>query len=76
VRLPQACLDDLRNDLFTEKDFAKITAKVALVPDERAMIAEGDCGASFTYGEDFRYQGEPPSADEWLGVRPIPDEFD
>ena len=38
--------------LFTSEDLARITAKVALVPDESPMIAEDDSGARYNYGEE------------------------
>ena len=64
VRLPEICLADLRG-LFTACDFAKITAKVALISDEQAeFLAEDDMGASFAY------KGEPLRAEEWLGANP------
>ena len=66
----QACLANLRDDLFTKEDFAKITEKLRLVIYERAIVAEDDQGATFTYGEDFSYEKHPPSAEEWLGVQP------
>jgi hypothetical protein len=47
--------------------FAKITAKITLVPDQRSIVAEDDSGASFIYGE------ECPSAAGWRGVDPGPD---
>jgi hypothetical protein len=67
VFMPEVCIADLRDNLFTVRDFAKITAKITLVPDERSIFAEDDSGASFTYGE------ECPSAAGWLGVDTEPD---
>jgi hypothetical protein len=65
--MPEDCIADLRDRLFTVRDFAKITAKITLVPDERSIVAEDDSGASFSYDE------EAPSAAGWLGVDPGPD---
>lgn len=67
VCMPEVCIADLQDRLFTARDFAKITAKITLVPEERSIVAEDDSGASFIYGE------ECPSAAGWLGVDPEPD---
>ncbi|MBV9492130.1 MAG: hypothetical protein JO069_20745 [Verrucomicrobia bacterium] len=76
VRLPRACLADLRDDLLTKEDFAKITERLTLVPDERALVAEDDQGASFTYGETFSRPNRAASAREWLDVQPRAHESD
>lgn len=75
VRVLPASLGYLR-DLFTSDDFAQITAKVALLPDEAAgIIAEDDAGASYDYGrESFTGKLPSPCAAEWLGVNPKPHE--
>ena len=62
VRMPEGCIADLRDRVFTRRDFEKITAKVTLIPDEHSMAAEDDRGASFAYGE------KRPGARAWLGV--------
>ena len=57
------------------EDYARITAKVALVADEAAMIAEDDQGGSYSYGQEgFPSECPTPPAAEWLGVRPRPEE--
>jgi hypothetical protein len=74
VRIFPAALANLRDDVFTAVDFARITAKVALVPDDAPMIAEDDTGASYDYGrEGFPLNRPTPCAAEWLGVTPKPD---
>jgi len=62
--------------MFTGDDFAQITAKVVLVPDESAsMIAEDEAGNSYDFGrENFTNQLPSLCAAEWLGVTPKPHE--
>ena len=67
VRLPSACLANLREDLLTPQEFAQLSAKIALVPEEVSMTAEDDAGARYTTGEEV-----PPVA-AWLGVEPRTD---
>jgi hypothetical protein len=66
VRLPSACLANLREDLFTPQEFAQLSAKIALVAEEVPMTAEDEAGARYTTGEEV-----PPVA-AWLGVEPRP----
>jgi hypothetical protein len=69
VRVFPAALIDLRDFLFAPDDFARITAKVALIADEAPMIAEDDSGAKYNYGEEgFPRERPTPSAADWLGV--------
>ncbi|HEY0793169.1 MAG TPA: hypothetical protein VGD78_19045 [Chthoniobacterales bacterium] len=62
VRMPEGCIADLRDRLFTGPEFEKITAKITLIPDEQSIVAEDDSGASFAYGE------QRPGAGACLGV--------
>lgn len=74
VRLYPISLAEIRDDLFTPDDFAKILAKVQLIPDDAPMIAEDDSGNHFNYGEEeFPDERPSPDAAEWLGVLPLPD---
>ena len=74
VRLFPVQLSDIRDDLFSPEDYARIIAKVTLVPDRATMIAEDDSGASYNYGTEGFPQASPtPSAREWFGVTPKPD---
>lgn len=74
IRLHSLSLEDLRDHLFSKRDFARIRSKVELVPDDNApMIAEDDTGASYNYGDEGFPLGVPkPSAAEWLEARPKP----
>ena len=74
VRLFAVALADIRDNLFTSDDFARITEKIALVPDNAGMIAEDDSGARYNYGQEGFPKPRPtPSADEWFGVFPKPE---
>ena len=74
VRLFPVTLADIRDHLFTPNDYARITSKVSLVPDEAPVIAEDDSGASYSYGkEGFPKRRPSPSAEEWFGVFPKPE---
>jgi hypothetical protein len=71
VRIFPASLANIRDRLFTPEDFAQITAKIALIADEAAMVAEDDSGGSYSYGHDgFPTRRPSPCAAEWLGVHP------
>jgi hypothetical protein len=75
VRIFPASLADIRDHLFTPDAYAQILAKVALVADEAAMVAEDDQGGSYSYGQEgFPSERPAPRAAEWLGVRPRPEE--
>jgi hypothetical protein len=73
IRVFPASLGFLR-DLFTDEDFAAITAKVELVPDEAgSMVAEDEDGASYNYGREGFLGARPsPCAAEWFDVTPKP----
>lgn len=72
VRMHEMSLRDF-DFLFTREDLARITAKVALIPDEVPMIAEDDSGA-YNYGEEgFAERAPDICAAAWLGVRPKPE---
>jgi len=74
VRLFPGALENIRDYLFTPEDYAKITAKVTLIPDHAPMIAEDDTGASYNYGQDgFPTPSPVPPAREWFGVSPKPE---
>jgi hypothetical protein len=71
VRLFPVALADLRDHLFTPDDYARITSKVSLIPDDAPVIAEDDTGASYNYGkESFPKRRPSLSAEEWFGVSP------
>ena len=71
VRLFPTQLSDIRDYLFSPEDYARIIAKVTLVPDRVPMIAEDDSGATYNYGaEGFPQTSPNPSAREWFGVVP------
>ena len=76
VRLFPVALAELRDHLFTPDDFAKITSKIALVPDDAPMIAEDDTGASYNYGKEGFSKKKPDiRASDWLAVTPKPEGF-
>src|SRR5688572_24138566 len=69
VRLWPGALADIRDHLLTPEDFAKVAAKLQLIPEDAPMIAEDDTGAMYNYGEEgFPNQRPTPRAIEWLGV--------
>lgn len=74
VRLLPATLADIRENVFRPKDYAKIIAKVDLIPDDSGIIAEDDVGGSYSYGESGFPPSRPdPPAKEWFGIKPKPD---
>jgi hypothetical protein len=74
VRMLEPCLTDLR-DMFTAQDFEIISKNLKLIADEGSMIAEDDTGASYNYGQEgFPNEHPSPSAEQWLGVQPKPEE--
>ena len=75
VRMRPGMMANIRDYLFTPEDYAKITAKVSLVPaDGAGMIAEGDSDARYNYGQEgFPEESPTPSAYEWFGVEPRPE---
>ncbi len=76
VRLFPFAIDDFRDCLFEAGDFALITSKIELVPEEDApMIAEDDSGASYNYGQEGIFDVDSPHrAAEWFGVTPRPED--
>ena len=76
VHMHALSLDDLRQHVFSRPDFAKLEKKIELVAGSKTeMIAEDDCGAQYDYGkEGFPPSRPKPSAAEWLGVKPMPEE--
>ena len=75
VRIFPASLADIRDHLFTPDDYAQILAKVALVADEAATVAEDDQGGSYSYGQEGSPSERPTlRAAEWLGVHPRAEE--
>ncbi len=73
VRIFPVSLANIRDHLFTTDDYTQIIAKVALIADEAAMIAEDDQGGSYNYGQEgFPNERPTPHAAEWLGVHPKP----
>jgi hypothetical protein len=52
-------LSDIRDYLFSPEDYARILAKVTLVPDRAPMIAEDDSGASYNNGAEGFSQASP-----------------
>ena len=70
VRMRPGMIATLRDYAFTPEDYARITAKISLIP-ANAVIAEDDSGASYDYGrEGFPEESPTPSAYEWFGVSP------
>jgi hypothetical protein len=66
-----ASLADIRDHLLTPSDYARITSKVMLIPDDAPMIAEDDRGGAYSYGhEGFPKERPTLTAEEWLGVHP------
>lgn len=71
VRLYAGALEDLRENVFSPESFARLTAKLRLVPDDTAMVAEDDEGRQYSYGEKGFPSSRPtPTAQEWLDVHP------
>ncbi len=71
VRIFPASLADIRDNVLTPEDYARIVAKVTLVADEAEMVAEDDMGGSYNYGQEgFPSKRPTPQAAEWLGVTP------
>jgi hypothetical protein len=72
IRVFPGCIEDLRNDLFTEASFGKLQEKVTLTPDpEGSFIASNDAGATFDYGPVGFVKGwYDVDVVGWLGVTP------
>src|SRR5256885_14279336 len=72
VRLPARCGANIRDDLFTPEDYARILAKITFVEDESCMMALDADGRTSKYNEAPDGKPPSPSADQWLGVPPKP----
>lgn len=71
VRMRPLVLEDLRENVFSRRTFAKIEAKLELIADDALMVAEDDTGAHYDYEkEGFPAKRPHPSAADWLGVEP------
>jgi hypothetical protein len=73
-----SCIEDLQGNVFSRRNFTRITSKVVLIADNDAsMVAEDDKGRIYDYGKKgFPSRRPKPSAAEWLGVTPKPDQDD
>ena len=77
VRIYPGALANIRDYLFTSEDYAKIVAKVVLIPDEAPMVAEDDMGGSYSLGQDgFPSHRPTPRAAEWFGVNLKPHDIE
>jgi len=71
VLLFSEAIENLKTDVFTEESFAKLEARLDLVPSEASMIAQDDDGNQYSYGEQGFPETQPsPSAEEWIGLQP------
>ncbi len=71
VLLYAPAIEDLRTSVFSNESFAKLTARLDLVPSESPMVAQDDDGNEYSYGEEGFPQKKPsPSAADWLGLQP------
>src|SRR3954469_1296705 len=67
VHLPPSIFANLQEHLLTPEDFARVTAKVSLIPDGGGIIfAEDDTGATCA---GFPKKHSEPCAADWFGVR-------
>ena len=70
VRAFPVALDDLRS-LFRNESFARISAKLELVPGRSLFVAEDEEGHTYSYGDrGFPASRPRPRAEEWLGMHP------
>lgn len=71
VRLFSACVENLRNDLFSPEAYARLTTRLEFVADDASMVAEDDSGRSYDYSMQG-FSKSPPDipAQQWLGVAP------
>jgi hypothetical protein len=72
VRLDPECLRQIRDEILSPAAFAKVAAKIELVPEEDATYtAEDGDGRRFRYGKD-PVQGNPDDlecpAEQWFGL--------
>ena len=75
VKIAPVSLEDIRDNLFTPNEYAKINAKVALLAEANSngtsFIAEDGSGRAYDYStEGFPDRRPNPSAAEWLDVEP------
>ena len=76
VRIHPACLNNLREHVFTPDDFEKLQSKIELVADPNVgMEAEGDGDKRYDYGKDGFSERPDLTASEWLGVKPIHEDW-
>jgi len=72
VHLHPRIFANLQEHLLTPEDFARVTAKVSLIPDGGGItFAEDDTGATCA---GFPKKRSEPRAADWFGVRPKPEE--
>ena len=80
VRLPEICLADLREHLFTPETFSKLETKLQFIADGSEFIIEDELGNSFSYAEQLSAMHKPDvTAEAWLRVdidRSQPDPFE
>jgi hypothetical protein len=70
VLVDPRAIDDLRDHVLSKEDFAKISARLSLVPKPRgSFVAEDDLGGTYDYGAEGPPAVFPkPSAYEWFGL--------
>jgi hypothetical protein len=72
IRLPEGAIADLRDHVLGPQAFAKVEAKVRLIPDNAFMVAEDGTGRTYEYGEMAFPDQEPDVCTrDWLGVEPL-----
>jgi hypothetical protein len=72
VRLRAGIIADLRDHVLGVEAFAKVEAKVRLIPDEALMIAEDVTGRAYDYEKNGPPSQEPDiRAQDWLGVEAL-----
>ena len=72
VRVFSDGIDNLRNDLFSEEAFSRLTSRLELVADGASIVAEDDSGRSYDYGKDGFPTGDPDiPAQQWLFHIPV-----
>lgn len=71
VHLPELCLRDLKEHLFSPEDFQRIETKLQFFIDEDRFAALDKNGRVYDYMEEgFPDSEMDPGAGEWLGVAP------
>ena len=72
VRLRAGVLADLRDHVLGPVAFAKVEAKLRLIPDDADMVAEDGTGCTYKYeGNCFPDQVLDIPARDWLGVEAL-----